>query len=82
MVSRQQQIRFPEAFQYFLQQQELFCITEFGDISTENREVHGRIGIDVFNGLPQVVFGISEGIEVYVTEPGESERDAVTLSVR
>ena len=82
VVSRQQQIRFPEAFQYFLQQQELFCITEFGDISTENREVHGRIGIDVLDGLPEVVLGISEGIEVYIAEPGESERDAVTLSVR
>ena len=71
VVARQQQIRFPEVFQNLLQQQELFGVSEFRDVSAEDCEIHGRIGIDVLNSLPQVVFGVGEGIKVYIAKPGE-----------
>ena len=73
MIARQQEIGLAEILQNLLQQVEFFRITEFRYITTENGEVYSRIGIDVLNGLPQVIFGISEGIEVYIAEPGESK---------
>ena len=82
MVARNEEIRLPEIFQNVLQQIEFFGITEFGDIAAENSEVNIWISIDVFNGLPQIIFGIGERIEVYIAEPGESEGSLVTVLPR
>ena len=79
MVAGNEEIRLPEIFQNVLQQIEFFGITEFGDIAAENSEVNIWISIDVFNGLPQIIFGIGERIEVYIAEPGESEGSLVTV---
>lgn len=79
MVAGNEEIRLPEIFQNVLQQIEFFGITEFGDVAAENSEVNIWISIDVFNGLPQIIFGIGERIEVYIAEPGESERSPAAL---
>ena len=82
MVAGDEKIRFPEVLQNVLQQIKFLGVTEFSDIAAEDGESNVRIGIDVFNGLPQVVFGIGERIEMYITEPCESEGSFVAaLSV-
>ena len=82
MVAGDEKIRFPEVLQNVLQQIKFLGVTEFSDIAAEDGEGNVRIGIDVFNGLPQVVFGIGERIEVHITEPCESEGSFVAaLSV-